>query len=654
MRRILSLTAPVALAAASLAISLVALAPTSAAARTGANPEGRFLRSPEGAILSLGRAYAARPVASQATTVLVPLPSGAVLLDSTYYDLQDMGSLGTRIVVGPDGRVHVTWQDDLCEIAPGGCPPNLALPQPFPMRGMVYATRDPGGAWHNLSKVADPRIRGCCVTELFGGFGGIALAPSGKIAISQHLNEEGCDLRGNFYLQDAVGGSTWQAHLTPIQSPSYLFPQIAATSGGSFVTLGEVPIGGSYDETEQFAISRVATPGAAFVCPVGWQSGPWTTIVPLSTFRGNKPAFPAIAAGADGRVGIAVGDFGGNVFLIESSDGTFAGGTVTIRNLTNTTDAQVTVGDSTSTAYRSYVHCAIAYNDTTPNVVWSELQARRVGGNVEFFDHRSRIVHWSSTRGVSVVKQVQPGEADRFDDVDQLLSGPLGGFNTLAVDWPQVGFSPDGNETYVAWLRCSDAEVDPTADMGLPGIITGVGFTDICASVAVGAGAWTPAQNLTNTPQTDERFFSLAARNPDGKAHIVLQASVTNEAGCVVIGDRGGSPGNILRRIAYLEAPLVGSLIAVGDAPAAAPAALRAWPNPARSGVSFRLPDGSRRGSIDVVSVEGRLVARVAVTRGEGRWDGRDASGSRAPAGLYFARVTGGGEGSTTRFMLLD
>src|SRR5262249_60172651 len=62
-----------------------------------------------------------------ATTVAVPLPAFAVQIDSTWYDLQDMGSLGHRIEVGSDGRVHVTWQDDFCELS-GVCAPNLPAP----------------------------------------------------------------------------------------------------------------------------------------------------------------------------------------------------------------------------------------------------------------------------------------------------------------------------------------------------------------------------------------------------------------------------------------------------------------------------------------------------------------------------------------------
>jgi len=639
-------------AAAVLAIAALIAAAAPAGARQGANVPGFVPRNPEAgaaeATLRAGDA-AVRAVAA----VPVPLPAGAVQLDSTWYDLQDMGSLGTRIVFAPDGRVHVTWQDDFCELDANGCPPNLNLPQPHPQRGMAYAYRDAVGTWHRLGKVSDPDIRNCCVTELFGGFGGIDVAPDGRAAVAQHMNEEGCDLRGNFYLEDAPGVTTWAAKLTPIQSPSYLFPQVIALGNGSFDVLAEVPRGGLYDETESFAVSRIASAATPFVCPTGWQGGPWTTVIAPSLFRDGRGAFPTIARSPDGRAGVAVTDFGGNVFLVESSNGTFQAGTLTVRNLTGTTDAMVTATDSTSTQYRAYVHCHLAYNDTTPNVVWSELQARRSGGSVVFFDHRSRIRHWSPASGVATVYQVPAGVADRYDDVDQGLSGPLAGFNTLSVDWPQVGFSPDGGETYVAWLRFTDAEVDPTADLGLPGIVTGIGFGDVTLAVRRGALPWSAPQNLTQTPSTDERFFSLAARNPGGRAHLLLQASATNQAGVVIIGDRGTSPGNVLRRIAYLERPITGSLVAV-DPPALIPAraALTASPNPARGAVWFSLP-AATGGVVEVVGVDGRRIARVALPAGApARWDGRDERGRAVPGGLYLARVEGR-DGPATKFLLM-
>jgi hypothetical protein len=348
-----------------------------------------------------------------------------------------------------------------------------------------------------------------------------------------------------------------------------------------------------------------------------------------------------IAVSSNGRVGIAVPDFGGNVQLIESSDGTFAPATITLRNLTNTTDAQVTVADSSSTQYRSYIHTHLAYNDTTPNVVWSELQARKIGSEVQFFDHRSRIRHWDPIHGITTVKQVQAGEADRYDDVDQGLAGPLCAINHITVDWPQVGFSADGSETYVAWLRFVDGEVDPTATEGLPGICTGTGFGDI-AVASRGSGTWSEPINVTSTPQTDERYFSLAARNPGGRAHILFQASATNEAGSAVLGDRGTSVPNILRRIAYIE-PVISQAVGVGESNSVPLAAVRAWPNPARGSVSLAIAGVARaNASIDIVSPGGRVVATVPAVAGSTvRWDGRDRSGRPAPSGLYFARVTG-------------
>jgi hypothetical protein len=638
-----------------LALAALVVLSHPASARLNANPGPPRTLDISGSRAAVTQSPAT-PMGAQATqAVNVPLAAGAVQLDSVWYDLQDMGSLGTRIIVAGDGTVHLTWQDDFCELAPGGCPPNQGLPQPYPMRGMAYAYKAPAAPWTYAGKVTDPTIRGCCATELFGGFGTLSLTPNGRAAISQHMNEEGCDLRGNFYVGATPGGSTWKAYLSPIESPSYLFPQVVALPNGSFTMVAEVPRAGSYDEVLDFKITRLAAEGANFVCPVGWQNGPWTSIAPSALYRGGLPAFPSIAASSNGRVGVAVPDFGGNVFLIESSNGTFAAGTITIRNLTSTTDAQVTSPDSTSTQFRSYIHCHLAYNDTTPNVVWSELQARRIGGQVQFFDHRSRIRHWDPVHGITTVKQVQAGEADRYDDVDQGLSGPLCAINHITVDWPQVGFSADGSETYVAWLRFVDGEVDPTATEGLAGICTGTGFGDIAMSLRKGAGAWSPAQNLTNTPQTDERYFSLAARNPNGRAHIVYQCSATNEAGSAVLGDRGTVVPNILRRIAYLEVPIAGTTVGVGDRPRATLApSLRAWPNPARGHVSFAIDAGGVAGTIEVLSAEGRLVARVPVSAGAAAiWNGKDRYGRTAASGLYFARVQGAPPGTAARFLFL-
>ena len=638
---------------ATLVLSWFVVLALPAAARTGASPQGRLVFGPEGPPRATAAAMAASPAA--ATFIGVPLPAGAEAVDSTWYDLQDMGSMGHHIEIDANGNVHVTWQDDFCELG-GGCPPNLAAPQPHPYRGMGYAVRDANGLWSNRGKVTDPRLPVCCIRELAGGFGSIALTSSGRAVIAQHLNEDGCDLRGYFHLQDAPGSSLFRGYLTPIVSPSLLFPQVVANPNGSFTLLGEVPRGGQYDETNELRTSYLAAPGTPYSC-FNWQLGNWTTFAPASLFRDGRPAFPCIASSSNGRVGVAVGDLGGNMYLIESSNGTFAPGTVTTRNLTNYSDASIVKNDSTSLEYRPYVHCHLAYNDTTPNVVWSEWQARKSGAAISYFDWRSRIRHWNPTRGITTVHQVPAGVADRFDDVDNGLAGPLPGFNTLSVDWPQVGFSWDGSETYVAFLNFSDAQIDASADAGLPGVVTGIGFGDISCSVARG-GAFGAPQNLTNTPQTDERFFSLATRNPNGRAHLLFMASATDQAGCAIIGDRGTTPGNLLRRVAYLAAPLAQSLL---DAPGGTPltvhtSALRVSPNPvfAHARVRLEAMPAPQTRSIEVMDLTGRRVALRMLARDERftEWDGFDDGGRRAPAGVYFARIATTGGTPATRFVL--
>lgn len=629
-------------------------------ARTRATVDGRRFNDVNGSQPAAALLNASANGANATTVLNVGLPAGAVQIDSTYYDLQDMGSMGHHVEVGPDGRVHITWQDDFCELS-GVCPPNLNAPQPYPQRGQGYAYRDEVGVWHHIGKVTDPDLAAlhCCTApEEFGGFGSIALSPSGRAVVAQHINEESCDLRGTFYLQDAVNTNNWTAYLPPFSGgASVLFPQVAVTPSNTYSLLGEIPVAGGYDETVQIATSWFPTIGTPYSCFV-WQGQDWRYPAPSSLFRDSRPAFPCIAASANGRVGIAVGDFGGNVYLIESSNGSFNPGTITIRNLTNYLDSQIVKTDSTSTQYRPYVHCSLAYQDTTPHVVWSELQARKSGTTVAYYDYRSRIKHWSSTRGVETVYQVPAGVADRFDDVDNLLNGPLAGFNSITVDWPQVGFSQDGSETYVAWLRYTDSEVDPTGiPSGLEGICTGTGYGDIACSAARGAGAWSAMQNLTNTPKVDERFFSMSTINPGGKLRILFQAPATDQAGCALIGDRGAAPGNLVRRIAYFEPRVNASVLDVTPGTTGAlRASLSASPNPAFGAARVRFasslpPAPGRR--VEVYSIDGRRVASLPIANALSiEWNGRDASGHAAPAGVYFARLTDDPANSAVRLVL--
>ncbi|MBD3236055.1 MAG: S8 family serine peptidase [Candidatus Eisenbacteria bacterium] len=96
------------------------------------------------------------------------------------------------------------------------------------------------------------------------------------------------------------------------------------------------------------------------------------------------------------------------------------------------------------------------------------------------------------------------------------------------------------------------------------------------------------------------------------------------------------------------------------DVPADASIGMRlaCFPNPSLGRVAFRLPAAGDAGSLErlmIFDATGRLVRSLA---GEGgrqiSWNGRDASGSRVPAGIYWARSSSaaGGE-SPVRLILL-
>jgi hypothetical protein len=571
--------------------------------------------------------------------------SPGTILDSTYYDMQDMGGLGKRIATAPNGDIHVAYENGFCYLAPNGCPPDPNEPDPFPKRGMGYARRV-AGVWDLLGKVWDPDLPKCCASpDVLGGFGALALTADGRVAIAQHMNEDGCDRRGDVYVDSGIGAADWEAYLGEIKPESFLFPQVVANPNGSLTMLGEVPRGGEHHGTLDVRIAYLAEEGQEIDCEsTYWQFGPWTSIIDFGLFIDELPEFPSIAGGADGRVGVAIVDNGGDVFLVESSDGTFDAGTITLTNITGYSPDSITDPDSTSSEYRPFLQCDIAYNDTIPHIVWSEMQARKQGESFYLIDYRSKIKHWSPETDVETVYQVPPGVADLYDEPYLGLPGYYPGFNTATVDWPQVGFPTDGAVTYIVWVGFNDADVDTSVHAGLPGIVMGVGFGDLYFAHSDG-DAWSEAENITNSPDRDDRVPSLAADNVPGFAHIVYQTSATAAAGGSIIGDRDEKPLD-LHYIVYHEFA-TGYCVGVTDENRGGPhlPGLRCHPNPGRSSMHFAVDtDAVGEVRVSIFDVAGRCVAELEAGRHAAgsfslAWDRRDNDGRLVASGVYFATL---------------
>ncbi len=177
------------------------------------------------------------------------------------------------------------------------------------------------------------------------------------------------------------GRGVYSAYLTPISDPSYLFPQIAATPSGGFVMLGEIPRGGSYNEVRGVPRRASRLRGAAVrvsrrLAVRRVDHGDLRRHVSATA----SPAFPCIAAATNGRVGIAITDFGGNVRLVESSDGSFSPGTITVTAAHDVHRREHRRRRLDVDAVSPVHPLPSRLRGTTPHVVWSELQARRNGG----------------------------------------------------------------------------------------------------------------------------------------------------------------------------------------------------------------------------------------------------------------------------------
>lgn len=92
----------------------------------------------------------------------------------------------------------------------------------------------------------------------------------------------------------------------------------------------------------------------------------------------------------------------------------------------------------------------------------------------------------------------------------------------------------------------------------------------------------------------------------------------------------------------FLPLALDGLVSSVPGSPAFPGPAL-AFPNPARESVLLRVPTGAGRIDAVIFDARGRRIRKLAATRDEVLWDGRDESGRKVASGIYHALVTADG-----------
>lgn len=145
-----------------------------------------------------------------------------------------------------------------------------------------------------------------------------------------------------------------------------------------------------------------------------------------------------------------------------------------------------------------------------------------------------------------------------------------------------------------------------------------------------------------------ERWFARVWIERPQLPDAALAAEVDDDCGCTKEGEAGGSGKDVLTEVALA---------------AALPRGGRLWPNPAHSarGVTFGYDAESAEAEarLSIFDVSGRRIAELGPVRGgPGRrtlaWDGRDAGGRAAPAGVYFVRAQLAGAEFRHRVILID
>ncbi len=537
------------------------------------------------------------------------LPPGTVL-DSSYYDWQHNGSLNRRVWVNSDGSVHATYMK--------------SPDQGFVERGMIYYyANDVGNPFTSYGDVAAYR----------NGFGNLSSFPtSSPVGAVVVIATHDFGAVESYAYVDAFQGIGAFTELPTNAADLVVWPKPSVNSDGSFQIVGTLMNNELVNGIDHnVAWDRAVDMGAGF-------SQTWTWLgEDVADWKEGSMEFPAVASGDNGKVGIVIGDLGAEVHFWESIDNGVSFAEALITTAATDTIGLPTDPDSTATVFLPYLNSDIVYVGEEPHIVWGAAQGGDVGG-VVLYDFRSRILHWSPSTGIDTVVVAEYQSAIP----SQIETYVTGGFNHLAVDWPQIGSSPDGSRLYVVYTGMDPNDVDPD---------NLIGFGDIWAVYSEDNGeTWSEPVNVSNPdgafPGTDDRYPSISPVNyetaiePGMDAYIVYQTDDTG--GSFVQFEESANLDYFL--FIGIDFPGVG----IGDQPGDGHSIPKAfalgqnYPNPFNpsTSISYQLAERSEV-TLKIHNVRGQLVRElVSGVRDAGthtvQWNGIDASGQTVSSGIYL------------------
>lgn len=529
---------------------------------------------------------------------------GVLLMESTY-DYGSNGGVLSNIVDFGDGTLAVGRMG--------------ATTIPVTDRGTYYSYFD-GTTWSPMTKV-EQASRGWSNLS--------ALADGRNVTVAHIANEVNVDA--------LKGLGIWTSSVTGFSTGTRaIWPRMTIDGQDNIIVVTTVDDAGGN-------IVGVPYPKEVAISTDDGATWGYTILVPDTTAR--VPSFAPDdqdIASQGNNVAVAVAETGNDIHLWTSADN---GATWTYQNLTNN---PTTLPPGTS-ADLPAGSCDVIYDKNgNLHIFWESYTGLpdSAGTAIDLFESGTAgIYHWSAATGVTEV--VDFNDIPGSDQEIGLFSGNLGAFDQHNVDGnvvcqPSAGVDADNN-LYLLFAAFRPNDFDPDS----------AHYTDIYAIGSADGGAnWGPVTNITDSPQSEDLWASLAPNVGDSLRLVYSSDGSTGNS----IQGGGAAPTSYLYH-AVAKSNIV--LTSVSDRPASGVPASFAlhqnFPNPFNpaTNLTFEVAKPAEV-NLSVYDVNGKLVATLVnglVQAGHHNVTWNPAKS--VSSGIYFAKLKSAGFSQVTKMTLM-
>lgn len=212
-------------------------------------------------------------------------------------------------------------------------------------------------------------------------------------------------------------------------------------------------------------------------------------------------------------------------------------------------------------------------------------------------------------------------------------------------DWIAKSITLFGDPELPMWLEPPDGDL----------VVDGpdqfiVGSNDVTVTVSNASGPVEDARVCIMQGEWDAPImYEVDYTGPSGSASMTVTATDDFDTAALTVWSRNHAAVTV-------EVPVTLTGMSGPDLPVLTPYISRPYPNPAMNSVSFQWASPNGNAAVSIIDASGRMVRRIELEplqSGSLHWDCDDESGSRVPAGLYFALFQAEGGDPVTRRLVI-